>query len=162
MTDKHLTAVENGIAKTDQCEDNRKLGNSFQNQQKKYNLRSRKANDIAGKSKLNDVNFKSIEIYKSTTIDIQGDEDYTEMIQSDFNWISGYSTNMFSSSGGQSSRFHQSQHQMHQMPHTRGQYNQLLLGQTWYTHRHTWGWLQYFFPTLIHLTGIPVLMKNAA
>ena len=37
---------------------------------------------------------------------------------------------MFSSSGGQSSRFHQSQHQMHQMPHTRGQYNQLLLGQT--------------------------------
>ena len=39
--------VGNGMAKTDQCDGNRKLGNSDQNQLKKYNLRSRNANDIS-------------------------------------------------------------------------------------------------------------------
>ena len=54
--------VGNGMTKTDQCEDNGKLGNSDQNQQKKYNLRSKKANDIVGNSKSNDLDFNCIEI----------------------------------------------------------------------------------------------------
>lgn len=39
----------NGMAKTYQYYDNGKLSNSDQNQQKKYNLRSRKAYDIVVK-----------------------------------------------------------------------------------------------------------------
>ena len=65
--------VGNGMGKTDQCEDN------DQNQQKKYNLRSRKVNDIVGNSKSNDVDFKRIEIDESKTNDVQENEDYVEM-----------------------------------------------------------------------------------
>ena len=50
--------VGNGMDKADQCKVNRKLGNIDQNQQKKYNLRSRKVNDIVGNSKSDDVDFK--------------------------------------------------------------------------------------------------------
>ena len=39
--------VGNGMGKTYQCEDNGKLGNNDQNQQKKYNLRSRSWSVIA-------------------------------------------------------------------------------------------------------------------
>ena len=74
LTGKHLT-VGNGMAKTDQCEDNQKLGNSNQNQKKKYNLRSRKANNIADNSKSIDVDFKHIDIDESNTNDVQEDED---------------------------------------------------------------------------------------
>ena len=43
---KHLAVEDgNGMGKTYQCKDNGKLGNNDQNQQKKYNLRSRKVND---------------------------------------------------------------------------------------------------------------------
>ena len=51
----------NGMGKADQCEDNGKLSNNDQNQQKKYNLRSRKVNDIVGNSKSNDIDFKRTE-----------------------------------------------------------------------------------------------------
>ena len=53
--------VEIGMGKTYQCEDNGKLGNNDQNQQKKYNLRLRKVNDMVGNSKSNDVDLKRIE-----------------------------------------------------------------------------------------------------
>ena len=52
----------NGMGKTDQCEDNGKLSNNDQNQQKKYNLRSKKVNNIVGNSKSNDIDFKRTEI----------------------------------------------------------------------------------------------------
>ena len=88
--------VGNGMGKTDQCEDNGKLGNNDQNQQKKYNLRSRNSN-----SKSNDVDFKRIEIDESNANDVQENEDYVEMVQGDMNCASGHSTSMFSFSGGQ-------------------------------------------------------------
>ena len=121
--------VGNGMGKTEQCQDNGKLGNSDQNQQNKHNLRSRKVNDIVGNRKSNDVDFKRIEIDESNTNDVQGTEDYVEMVQRDVNSISGHSNNRFSFSGGQPSQGHKSQHQMHQMPDTRMQYNQFLLEQ---------------------------------
>ena len=62
--------VENGMAKTNQCGDIGKVGNSHQNQRGKYYLRSSKTNDIVGNSKLNDVNFKRIEIDESNTNDV--------------------------------------------------------------------------------------------
>ena len=127
--DSNNMEVGNGMGKADQCEDNRKLGNSDQNQQKKYNLRSRKVNDIVGNSKSDDVDFKCIETDESNANDVQENEDYVEMVQGDVNCISGQPTNMFYFSGGQPSRFHKSQHQMYQMPDTRMQYNQFLLGQ---------------------------------
>ena len=127
--DSSNVEVGNGMDKADQCEDNRKLGSIDQNQQKKYNLRSRKVNDIVDNSKSDDVDFKCTEIDKSNTNDVQENEDYVEMVQGDVNCISGHHTNMFSFSGGQPSRFNKSQHQMHQMPDTRMQYNQFLLGQ---------------------------------
>ena len=102
--------VGNGMGKTDQCEDNGKLGNNDQNQQKKYNLRSRKVNDMVGYSKSNDVDFKRIETDESNAKDVQVNEDYVEMVQGDVNCISGHPTNMFSFSRGQPSRFHKSQH----------------------------------------------------
>ena len=61
-SDSSNMEVGNGMGKTYQCEDNGKLRNNDQNQQKKYNLRSRKVNDMVGKSKSNDVDFKHIEI----------------------------------------------------------------------------------------------------
>ena len=70
-----------------------------------------------------------IEIHESNANDIQENEDYVEMFQGDVNCISGHPTNMFSFSGGQPSRFDKSQYQMHQMPDTRMQQNQFLLGQ---------------------------------
>ena len=147
--------VGNGMGKTDQCEDNGKLGNNDQNQQKKYNLRSRKVNDIVGNSKSNDVDFKRIEIDESNANDVQENKDYIEMVQGDKNCISGHPTNMFSFSGGQPSRFHKSQHQMHQMPDTRMQYNQFLLGQH-LIHQQAYSGVtpvQYTSPILIHTTG---------
>ena len=66
---------------------------------------------------------------ESNTNDVQQNEDYVEMVQSDVNCITGHSSNIFSFSGGQPSRFHQSQQQMHQMRDSRIQYNQFLLGQ---------------------------------
>lgn len=45
-SDSSNKEVGNGMAKTDQSEGNIKFGNSDQNQLKKCNLRSRKANDI--------------------------------------------------------------------------------------------------------------------
>ena len=57
----------NGMAKIYQYYDNGKLSNSDQNQQKKYNLRSRKANDI--------VLRKCIEKDESNINDVQEDED---------------------------------------------------------------------------------------
>ena len=62
---------------------------------------------------------------ESNTNDVQQNEDYVEMVQSDVNCITGHSSNIFSFSGGQTSRFHQ----MHQMRDSRIQYNQFLLGQ---------------------------------
>ena len=50
--------VGNGMGKTYRCEDNEKLGNNDQNQQKKYNLRLRKVNNMVGNNKSNDVDFK--------------------------------------------------------------------------------------------------------
>ena len=127
--DSSITKVENSMGKTYQCEDNGKLGNNDQNQQKKYNLRLRKVNDMVGNSKANDVDFKRIEIDESNANDVQENEDYVEMVQGGVNCISDYPTNMLFFSGGQPSRFHKSQHQMHQMPDTRMQHNQFLLGQ---------------------------------
>ena len=121
--------VGNGMGKTDPCMDNGKLGNSDQNQQKKYNLRSSKVNDIVRNRRSNDVDFKRIEIDESNANDVQENEVYVEMVQGDVNCISGHPTNKFSFSGGQPSRFHKSHHQIHQMPDTRMQYNQFLLGQ---------------------------------
>ena len=121
--------VGNSMGKTYQCEDNGKLGNNDQNQQKKYNLRSRKVNDMVGNSKSDDADFKRIEIDESNANDLQENEDYVEIVQGDVNYISGHPTNMFSFSGGQPSQFHQSQQQMHQLPDTRMQHNQFLLGQ---------------------------------
>ena len=57
--------VGNGLGKTDQCEVSGKLHNNGQNLQQKYNLRSRKVNDMVGNSKSNDVNFKCIETDES-------------------------------------------------------------------------------------------------
>ena len=54
--------VGNGMAKTNQCADNGKLGNSDENQQKEYDFRLKKVNEIVGNDKSNDVNFKRIEI----------------------------------------------------------------------------------------------------
>ena len=119
----------NGMGKTDQCEDNGKLGNNDLNQQKKYDLRSRKDNDIVGNSKSNDVDFKRIEKGESNANDVEENEDYVEMAQDGVNCMSGHPANMFPFSGCQPSRFHKSQHQMHQMPDPRMQYNQFLLGQ---------------------------------
>ena len=68
-------------------------------------------------------------IDESKANDVQENKDYVEIVQGGVNCISGHSTNMFSFSVGQPSRFHKSQHQMHQMPDTRVQYNQFLLGQ---------------------------------
>ena len=85
--------------------------------------------DIVGNNKSNDVDFKRIEIDEPNANDVQENEDYVEMVQDDVNRISSHPTNMFSYSGGQTSRFHKNQHQMHQMPDTRTQYNQFLLGQ---------------------------------
>ena len=84
---------------------------------------------MVGNSKWNGVDFKSIEIHESNANDIQENEDYVEMFQGDVNCISGHPTNMFSISDGQPSRFDKSQYQMHQMPDTRMQQNQFLLGQ---------------------------------
>ena len=106
-TDSSNMEVGNGMGKADQCEDNRKLGNSDQNKQKKYNLKSRKVNDIVGNSKSDDVDFKCIEIDESNTNDVQINKGYVEMVQGDVNCISGHPTNMFFS-GGQPSRFHKS------------------------------------------------------
>ena len=106
------------MGKTDQCENIGKLRNSDQSQQRKCNLRSRKANDIVGNSKSNDFDFICIEIDESNTNDVQKTEDYVEMVQADVNYISGHPTNMFSFSGGQPSRFHKTQHQMHQISDT--------------------------------------------
>ena len=122
--DSSIKKVENGMGKTYQCEDNGKLGNNDQNQQKKYNLRLRKVNEMVGNSKSNDVDFKRIEIDESNANDVQENEDCAEMVQGGVNCISDYPTNMFSFSGGQPSRFHKSQHQMHQMTDTRMQHNQ--------------------------------------
>ena len=83
------------------------MGNGDQNPQKKYNLRSRKANNIVDNSKSTDVNFKCIGIDESNTNDV------TEMVLDD----------IFSFSGGQPSRFHQTQHPIHQMPDIGMQYN---------------------------------------
>ena len=73
--DSSSMEAENGMGKTDQCEDNRKLGNDDQNQEKKYNLRSRKVNDIVANSKSNDVDFG---IGESNANDVQENEDYEE------------------------------------------------------------------------------------
>ena len=127
--DSSIMKVENSMGKTYQCEDNGKLGNNDQNQQKKYNLRLRKVNDMVGNSKANDVDFKRIEIDESNANDVQENEDYIEMVQGDVNCILGHPTNMFSFSVGQPSRFYKSQHQMHQMRDTGMQHNQFLLGQ---------------------------------
>ena len=78
---KHLAVEDgNGMGKTYQCKDNGKLGNNDQNQQKKYNLRSRKVNDMVGNSKSNDVHFKRIEIDESNANDVQENEGYVEMV----------------------------------------------------------------------------------
>ena len=66
---------------------------------KKYNLRLRKVNDIVGNNKSNYVDFKRIEIDEANANDVQENEDYVEMVQSDVNCISGHPTNMFSLSG---------------------------------------------------------------
>ena len=92
--------IENGMCKTDQREFNRKLGNNDQNQQKKYNLRSRKVNDIVGNSKPNDVDFPCIETDESNENDEQENEDYVEMVQVYMNCISGHSTNVAISGHG--------------------------------------------------------------
>ena len=127
--DSSIKKGENGMGKTYKCEDNGQLGNNDQNQQKIYNLRLRKVNEMVGNSKSNDVDFKRIEIDESNANDVQENEDYVEMVQGGVNCISDYPTNMLFFSGGQPSRFHKSQHQMHQMPDTRMQHNQFLLGQ---------------------------------
>ena len=57
--------VGNGLGKTGQCQVSGKLHNNGQNLQQKYNLRSRKVNDMVGNSKSNDVNFKCIETDES-------------------------------------------------------------------------------------------------
>ena len=44
-------------------------------------MRSRKINDMVGKSKSNDVDFKRIEIDESNVNDVQENEDYVEMVQ---------------------------------------------------------------------------------
>ena len=75
--DSSNVEVENGMGKAYQCEDNEKLGNNDQNQQKKYNLRSRKVNGTAGNSKSNNADFKRIEIDEQ---DLQENEDYVEMV----------------------------------------------------------------------------------
>ena len=80
------------------------MGNGDQNPQKKYNLRLRKANNIVDNSKSTDVNFKCIEIDESSTNDVKEDEDYVEMVLGDVSYISGYPTNIFSFSGGQTQR----------------------------------------------------------
>ena len=138
--------VENGMDKTYQCED--------QNQQKKYNLRSRNVKRWnVDKSKSNDVSFKRIEIDESNANDVQENEDYVEIVQGDVNCISGHPTNMFSFSGCQLSRFHKNQHQMHQMPNPQMQYNQFLLEQH-LIHPQAYSKVTpVYFPHLIHATG---------
>ena len=69
-------------------------------------MRSRNVNDIVGNGKSSNVHFKRIEIAESNANDVQENEDYVEMVQSDVKCISGHPTNMFSFSGGQPSRFH--------------------------------------------------------
>ena len=49
-TDSSNMEVGNGMGKTDQCEDNGKLGNNNPNQQKKFNLRLMKVNGMVGNS----------------------------------------------------------------------------------------------------------------
>ena len=71
--------VGNGMGKTYQCEDNGKLGNKKQKQQKKYNLRSRNVNDVVGKRKSNDVLFKHIEIDESNANDVQENENHIDL-----------------------------------------------------------------------------------
>ena len=122
------------------------MGNGDQNPQKKYNLRLRKANNIVDNSKSTDVNFKCIGIDESNTNDVK------EMVLGDVSYISGYPTNIFSFSGGQPSRFHQTQHPIHQMPDIGMQYNSYFYSSIWNIQRNTWGWLQYTSPTLIHTT----------
>ena len=75
------------------------------------------------------MSILNVLIDESKTNDVQENEDYVEMVQGDVNCISDHPTNMFSFSGGQPSRSHKSQHLMHQIPDTRMQYNQFLLGQ---------------------------------
>ena len=87
--------VGNGMGKTCQCESNGKLGNNDQNQQKKYNFRLSKVNDMVGNSKPNDVNFKRIKIDESNANDAQENEDYLEIVQGDMNCISGHATVFF-------------------------------------------------------------------
>ena len=60
---------------------------------------------------------------------MQENEDYVEMVQGDVNCVLGHPTNIFSVSGGQSSRLHKSQHQMHQMSDTPMEFNQFLFRQ---------------------------------
>ena len=70
---------------------------------------------------------------------------YAELVQGDANCISGHPTNMVSFSGGQPSRFHKNQHQMHQIPNTPMQYNQFPLGQHLiHLHAYFEGTLVYF------------------
>ena len=87
--------VGNGMGKTWQCEGNGKLGNNDQNQQKKYNLRLSKVNDMVGNSKSNDVNFKRIKIDESNVNDVKENEHYLEIVQGDINCISGHPTVFF-------------------------------------------------------------------
>ena len=75
--DSSNVEVGNGMGKAYQCEDNEKLGYNDQNQQKKYNLRSRKVNGTVGNSKSNNANFKRIEIDEQG---LQENEDYVEMV----------------------------------------------------------------------------------
>ena len=78
--DSSNVEVGNGMGKAYQCEDNEKLGYNDQNQQKKYNLRSRKVNGMVGNSKSNNADFKRIEIDESNSNDLQENEDYVEMV----------------------------------------------------------------------------------
>ena len=60
--------VGNGMGKTYRCEDNEKLGNNDQNQQKKYNLRLRKVNNMVGNNKSNDVDSKCTEMMNQVQV----------------------------------------------------------------------------------------------
>ena len=74
------------------------------------------------------------------------------MVQGDMNCISGQSTNKFSFSGDQQSRFHKSHHQMHQMHDTRMQNNQFLLGQHLIHPQVYLGMTPVYFPIPLHTT----------
>ena len=96
---------------------------------------------------------KCVEIDESNTNDVHKNEDYAETVEGYWNCIFGHPTNVFSFSAGQSSRFHKSQHKMHQMPDTQMQYNQFLLEQhlihsqvysgmtpLYFSHSHLYSW----------------------